>query len=221
MGPYSHIILADELETYIRPDDPQEYYWGAIAPDIRYLVPGMRRSQTHISPDEILEYIIQYPDLQSFLQGYLVHCLSDQLNLSKIIHQRFQLSRQKNGLSTQQCVLILEFFNIILVKTARKPLSRTYNVALSKMGINEEQAAKFAKEINQYVTAPSLISILTLYQNLGLANNGRMEKYRIAVQQIKKKWFQKNLLFFALRVGKINQEVTSSVKSVFPDEALR
>lgn len=221
MGPYSHIILASELETFIKPDDPQEYYWGAIAPDIRYLVPGMRRSQTHISPDEILEYIIQYPHLKSFLQGYLVHCLSDQLNLAKIIQRRFQPSWQKNGLSPQQCILILEIFNIILVKTAGNPLSRSHNAALSKMGINEEQAAKFANEINQYVTAPSLISILTLYQNLGLANNGRMEKYRIAVQQIKKKWFQKNLLFFALHVGKINREITSSVKSVFPNEALR
>jgi len=221
MGPYSHIILASELETCIRPVDPQEYYWGAIAPDIRYLVPGMNRSQTHISPDEILEYIILYPHLKSFLQGYLVHCLSDQLNLSKIIQRRFPLSWQNNGLSPQQCILILEFFNIILVKTVGKPLSRTYNVALSKMGINEEQAEKFAKEINQYVTAPSFTSILSLYQNLGLASNGRIEKYRIAVRQIKKKWFQKNLLFFAFHVGKINQEVTSSVKSAFPNEALR
>jgi len=220
MGPYSHIILASELETHIKPVNPQEYYWGAIAPDIRYLVAGMSRSQTHISPEEILGYLGQYPHLKSFLQGYLVHCLSDKLNLPIIIQRKFPLYWQKNELSPQHCTVILEFFNIMRVKSVRKSFPGTNNIALSEMGINEEQTAKFAQEINQYISSPSFTSILSLYQNLGLASNGRIEKYRIAVQQIQRKWFQKNLILFGLHVGKINQEITSSVKSVFPNDFL-
>ena len=220
MGPYSHIILASELETYIKPDNPQEYYWGAIAPDIRYLVAGMSRSQTHISPEEILGYLGQYPHLKSFLQGYLVHCLSDKLNLPNIIQRKFPLYWQKNGLSPQHCTIILEFFNIVRVKTVRKSLSGTNNIALNEMGISEEHAAKFAQEINQYITSPSFASLLTLYQNLGSASNGRIDKYRIAVQQVQRKWFQKKLVLIGLHVGKINREITSSVKSVFPNDAV-
>lgn len=218
MGPYSHIIVASELETYIKPDNPQEYYWGAIAPDIRYLVAGMNRRQTHISPEEIRGYLSQYPHLKSFLQGYLVHCLSDKLDLSTIIQRKFPLSWQKNELPPQHCTVILEFFNIVRVKSVRKKMSGANNIALSKIGINDDQAAKFAKEINQYITAPSLTSVLRLYQNLGLASNGRIEKYRIAVQQFQRKWFQKNLIIIGFHVGKINQEITSSVKSVFPND---
>jgi hypothetical protein len=220
MGPYSHIILANELETYIKPDDPQEYYWGAIAPDIRYLVAGMNRSQTHISPEEIREYMGQYPHLKPFLQGYLVHCLSDKLDLPNIIQQKLPLYWQNNELTSQDCTIILEFFNIVRVKTVRKSLSGTYNIALNEMGISEEQAAKFAQEINQYITSPSFASLLTLYQNLGSASNGRIDKYRIAVQQVQRKWFQKNLILIGLHVGKMNKEITSSVKSVFPNDFL-
>ena len=220
MGPYSHVILASELEAYIKPDNPQEYYWGAIAPDIRYLVAGLSRSQTHISTEEILGYIGQYPHLKSFFQGYLVHCLSDELNLPKIIQRKFPLSWQKNELSPRHCTIILEFFNIVRVKPVRKSLSGTHNVALSEMGISGEQAAKFAQEINQYITSPSFASLLTLYQNLGLASNGRIDKYRIAVQQFQRKWFQKNLIFIGLHVGKINKEIASSVKSVFPNDVV-
>jgi len=220
MGPYSHVILASELETYIKPDNPQEYYWGTIAPDIRYIVAGMSRSQTHISPEEILGYIGLYPHLKSFLQGYLVHCLSDKLNLPKIIYRKFPIYWQKNGLSSQRCSTILEFFNIVRVKPVRKSISGTYNIALNEMGISGEQAAKFAQEINHYITSPSFASILTLYQNLGLASDGSIDKYRIAVQQFQRKWFQKNLIFFSLHVGKINREITSSVKAVFPNDVI-
>ncbi len=216
MGPYSHAILASELESYVNPDCPQEYYWGAIAPDVRYLVAGMCRSQTHISPEEILGYIGRYPHLKSFFLGYMVHCLADELDLPQIIQRKFPLNWQKNELSPQYCTTILEFFNIVRVKPVGKPLSGTYNVALREMGISGEQATKFAREINRYITAPSFTALLALYQNLGLANHGRIDNYRIAAQQFQRKWFQKNLIFIGLHAGRINQEITSWVKSAFP-----
>ncbi len=49
MGPYSHIVIANELETFIKPDNLQEFYWGAVAPDVRYVVRGMPKKQTHLS----------------------------------------------------------------------------------------------------------------------------------------------------------------------------
>ena len=73
MGPYSHIVVAGQLATYIQPENPSEYYWGAVAPDIRYLIAGMPRSQTHISAERILSYRVQYPALRDFVKGYLVH----------------------------------------------------------------------------------------------------------------------------------------------------
>jgi len=218
MGPYSHIILASELEEYIKPDNTREFYWGTIAPDTRYLMKGMSRDQTHISPDEILDYLHRHPQLKSFLQGYLVHCLADQLEMPELMQRKFPLSWQKDKLSSWQCTVILELFNILRTKPPEKLIPEKYNVVLEDIGISEEQAIKFAKEMNQYLTSPSVISLLSMYQRIGLANNGRIEKYHIAFQRFQKNWLRKNMILLGLHVRKINNEIASLVKSNLPKE---
>ncbi len=218
MGPYSHIILASELEKHIKPDNTREFYWGTIAPDARYLMQGMSRDQTHISPDEILDYLHRHPQLKSFLQGYLVHCLADQLEMPELMQRKFPLSWQKDKLSSWQCTVILELFNVLRTKPPEKSISEKYNVVLEHIGISEEQAIKFAKEMNLYLPSPSVISLLSMYQRIGLANNGRVEKYRTALQRFQKNWFRKNMILLGLHVRKINYEIASLVKSNFPKE---
>ncbi|MBE9523482.1 MAG: hypothetical protein IMY76_00180 [Chloroflexi bacterium] len=216
MGPYSHIVIASELESYIKPDHAQEYYWGAVAPDIRYLVTGMLRSQTHISSEKILGYVVQYPELEDFLKGYLVHCLMDQLDCSQIIQHKFPFNLQKNELSAQQCAVILEFFNILRVKPVNKSLSGANNAVLRELGISDHYAAKFSQEINKYITSPSLLSSVALFKNLGFVGNGSIEKYRAVAQQFQSNWLRKNLIMFGLQIGEINREITTSVKSMLP-----
>lgn len=218
MGPYSHIILASELEKYIKPDNTREFYWGTIAPDTRYLMKGMSRDQTHISPDEILDYLHRHPQLKSFLQGYLVHCLADQLEMPELMQRKFPLSWQKDKLSSWQCTVILELFNVLRTKAPGKLISEKYNVVLENIGISEEQAIKFAKEMNLYLTSPSVISLLSMYQRIGLANNGRIEKYHITFQRFQKNWLRKNMILLGLHVRKINNEIASLVKSNLPKE---
>ena len=65
MNPYSHIVVASKVETLVHPENTQDYYWGAVAPDIRYLA-AMQRWQTHIPSERIVSLISQYPDLKSF-----------------------------------------------------------------------------------------------------------------------------------------------------------
>ena len=42
---YSHLVVAHALLPHLQPASPSEYYWGAVAPDIRYAA-GLRRRQT-------------------------------------------------------------------------------------------------------------------------------------------------------------------------------
>lgn len=217
MGPYSHIILASKLEHYIKPGDHREYYWGAIAPDSRYIVNGMNRNHTHISPGEILNYVDQYPHLKPFLQGYLVHCVSDLIDLSKIIRSNFPFIWQKEELSSQQCTVILELLNILRIKSVRKSLSDKYNIVLSELGIGEEQAKRFALEMSCYLSSPSFVSLVALYQNLILINNGKLEKYNLTVQRLQQNWLRRNIIMLSLHVGRINEEITSMVKSILPE----
>lgn len=215
MNTYSHIVIANRLEPYIKPEAPQEYLWGAIAPDIRYLA-DVPRSQTHLASEVILDYMVQYPHLKAFLQGYLVHCLSDELSLARIIQQKFPFYLLKNKLAAQHYPVMLELFNVERVRPPRIPLSGTYNQVLSELGIREEQTTKFAQAANQYLMSPSVASAITLVHELGLADDGMIEKYRAAAQQFQSRWLQRELIFWGLHVGRVNQEIASLVQSALP-----
>ena len=114
--------------------------------------------------------------------------------------------------------MILELFNILRIKPANRTISEESNMVLEQMGVGEEQARKFAYEMNQYLISPSFVSLLRLYQNLGLIRNGGVEKYQIAFQQIQRNWFRKNMILFFLHVGKVNREITTFVKLNLPME---
>ena len=114
MGPYSHIVIANELETFVKPDNVQENYWGAVAPDVQYVVRGMPKKQTHLSSEKIADYIHKYPQHKDFLMGYLIHCLSDQLSLRRIIRAKFPFSLIKKRITKKSCTVILEFLNVEL-----------------------------------------------------------------------------------------------------------
>jgi len=89
MGPYSHIILAQELIPVINPKNVKEYYWGSLSPDVRYVHQNVSKKQTHLSTLKILELTQKYPEHKDFLKGYLIHCLSDKLEIKPIILNRF------------------------------------------------------------------------------------------------------------------------------------
>lgn len=107
MNPYSHLVIASKLEPLVNPENAQEYYWGAIAPDIRYLA-AMPRKQTHVPCQRIVGFISQYPHLKSFLQGYLVHCLSDEIDLGQVFFRHFPFSILRSKMSRQRMAVILE-----------------------------------------------------------------------------------------------------------------
>ncbi len=215
MGPYSHYVIANYIEDRLKPTDAQAYYWGSVAPDIRYLLPEMKRSETHLSTQVLQASMVQYPDLRDFLHGYLVHCLCDELDLLQIIQHKFPFNLQKNALSKRQGAVILEFFNILRVKTPGIPLSGVNNTFLKTLGISDQEAVHFSGEANRYVTTPSLKSTVALYQGLGFTKNDLLEKYRMAATSFQKNWFQKNLILFGMQVGKVNEDIASSVKEMF------
>ncbi len=209
MNTYSHIIVASELETYLRPEDPQAYYWGAVAPDIRYLA-DMPRQQTHVPSAVIGEYMVQHPNLKAFLQGYLVHCLTDEIDLEAIFYRRFPLNFLKGRLSSRQITVLLELFYLQSV-TLKKTLLSDYNLVLAELGIEEAQSARFGLVVTRYLSSPSLDSGISLAQELGMLSDSRIDTYLAAADQFQKSRVQKYGLFFSLRTSKIHEQIVASV----------
>jgi len=156
-----------------------------------------------------LEVLRRNPHLKSFLQGYWVHCLADELDLTGIMGRKFPLNLRENQLSPPQCTLILELFNISRERPVRVTVSGSHNPILNELGVGAEHVAVFAQAIQQYLSLPSLSSLVSLYQTLGLACDDRLEKYRLAGVQFQRNWFQRNLIYLGLQVGKINQDIKS------------
>ena len=114
MGPYSHIVIANELIQFIKPENEDDYYWGAVAPDVRYLVQNMPRKHTHFSAEKILNLMIKYPEQKDFLQGYLVHCLTDKIEIRRILQKRFPFSLLQRKESLK--IILPLFWNFLMLK---------------------------------------------------------------------------------------------------------
>lgn len=214
MNPYSHIVVASKLITLVDPEDTQEYYWGAIAPDIRYLA-AMQRHQTHIPPEKIAGFMFQYPHLRSFLQGYLVHCLCDEVELGQVFFQHFPFSILKNRMSRQRIAVILELYYFENERVNIK-LSGSYNEVLSALGLSESLSTKLAESISQYAMSSSFEARITdLSRLLGLENDSRIDKYMAAAKIFRKNWLLKNGLFWGIRTGKITEQIVSQVASLY------
>jgi len=213
MNPYSHIVIAARLEQKIDPEKPREYYWGTVAPDIRYLA-AIQRQRTHVSSQRISELIKQYPQQKSFLQGYLVHCILDDIDLGDIFFQHFPYSILKNKLSRQQIAVIFELYLFENVKVNPK-ISNIYNEVLSVMGLSEPDCDKFSKFIDQYIRSTTFDDrIQGLVQLLGLENDPRIERYISAAKGLKKHKLSKKAMFMGIRSGKISEEIAFRVSSL-------
>jgi hypothetical protein len=214
MNPYSHIVVASKLESLVNPENAQEYYWGAVAPDIRYPA-SMQRQQTHISSQRIVEFISQYPDSKSFLQGYLVHCLTDEIKLGQVFFQHFPFFILKRKMSRRQIAVILELFYFENEKV-NKPLSSLHNEVLNELGLDETVTTKFSRSISQYALSSLPESRLSdLFQLLGLENNSRIDKYMSVANSFQQNWLLKNALFFGIRTGRISEQLVSMVASLY------
>jgi hypothetical protein len=212
MGPYSHIVIANELESFIKPENKKEYYLGAVAPDVRYLKENMPRKQTHFSYEKILNYLVQYPDLKDFLNGYLIHCLTDKLSIKKIIGKRFPFILLKSRITKSNSAIILEFLNIWISKPFDETISQQNNPVLKEIGIDNKDVDKFTLEINKYIKSRSTEYSFQLYQNLGFTQDRRIEKYKKLHEQWQRSWFKNNLKFLAPQLRKVNEDIAYSIK---------
>lgn len=210
MNPYSHLVIAAELEKYTQPRQADEYYWGAIVPDIRYIA-DMRRNQTHLSAERILEYRDKYPELDSFIKGYLVHCLTDFVDLQALLKQRILFRPILKSFPHQFVPVMLESYFIEHTKLDIQLLPKPNNM-LNDLKINDEHISIFSTLIKPFVTNPSFQSALEFLKILG-HGNPRIEKYGNAARNFDGNTILKSALFKLSNIPKLKQQVISEIRS--------
>jgi len=206
MNPYSHLIVALRLLPKLNPSDPADYFWGAVAPDVRYLA-RVQRGLTHLEPEQIADAMIRYPQLRSFLQGYRVHCLTDEIHLKPLLFQRFPLSLLRKVFSQQRLAVLLELY-FFDNENFQPPLSGKHNEFLSELGIEEAASAQFHQAVSRYVASPSYESRMTdMLPVLGLQGDSRIEKYLAAARSFQRHRLVRKVLFAVIKVSRLNEKI--------------
>jgi hypothetical protein len=220
LNPYTHLVIASRLEAGLSPHEPREYYWGAIAPDIRYLA-GVPRQSTHLPSQKISAYAAQYPRLKSFLLGCLVHCLADEVDLRAVFTRHFPFSLFKHKLSLHHLAVLLELFHFENKKEVL-PISGTYNQVLRHLGLSEAVCAGFARGIQQYTAStPADSRISALLGFMGLEDDPRIERYTAAARGFQNNPVLRKFLFMGIRAGRISDEIIAMVASSLLSESNR
>lgn len=218
MNPYSHLVLVNKIEYLVQPENSGEYYWGAIAPDVRYIA-GIDRRRTHLTKENCIQLIKQFPNLKSFLQGYLVHCLADEISLHEIFYSTFPFSIIKDRLSRKRIAVLLELFYIKDSSFTPK-IAGTYNQVLSDLGLQAEDCIQFSEIVDRYLTSESLdAKISSLVGMMGSKNNENVEKYLSAAKYFQNNIFLQKFLLLSIRVGRISKKIESRLSALLNNSA--
>ena len=209
MQPYSHFIIAGQLEAELRPDVPADYYWGAVAADIR-VTAGLPRERTHLSPEKVLEFRAKYPHLRAFIQGYLVHILSDLVEVQALIRQRplMDFVLRRNGPKFAQN-LIEEFY--LTQKKQRKPVDIRHNELLNDLGISATTVAREAELMSPYLRDADYKIALTYLKTTG--NGANSAKSVREIESLHNSAVIKPALFYLSALDKLNQQVLRQVRA--------
>ncbi len=193
---YSHLVIASKTAPYLPIDDLDAYYLGAAVPDIRHWV-EVRRAQTHVPPDEIAVCRSRYPALQSFALGYLVHLVSEdctaQLGLDQAIVGRFPFSLIRRRIPGRFTTVLLEW-HYLAVTTQRYQLPVRGNEILRDLGIDDDQVAAFAQDVNAFLSEPSPKAMLAMLEE-ALAQHPRYRDYVRIPQLLERRALLRQVVF--------------------------
>lgn len=215
MGPYSHYVLAAKLAPVLQPHDPAAYAWGSIIPDIRYLA-GMRRDHTHLNQVRLRALASRYPHLASFLLGYQVHCLLDEIDVSWVIGAAFPLNvigrALRKNVSQQQLTMLAEMY--FLQSTVMDiAFAGGHNEVLNDLGVTPDQTGTFFQAMQAYFRFHSLDAAISAFKEIGMIKNGRLEKYQNAYEAMRRSKLMNDILLLSMKNARLEAHATNHVLS--------
>ena len=222
MGPYSHYVLASRLATSFEVANRSAYTWGAVSPDIRYLA-QMPREQTHLAKERLVELMTCYPHLRSFITGYLVHVLIDQVDVLRVVGSGFPLNLLKKvtgrSLSPQQMTMMVEVY-YLQSRVARGPLSGEHNELFTNLGITQDQTSRFHKALQAYFDNRSYQGAIEAFKDIGMIHNSRIEKYKDAYAGMQKRKGLRTLLMLSIKSARLEMRTLEHVRGQMAGLAL-
>ena len=175
----------------------------------------MPREVTHLPRHQFPDLFAQYPQLGSFLQGYQLHCLLDELNLVSIVSPAFPIrliqTATRRKFSRQQITMLVELYHQ-QNGAPPHPLVIHENPLAAALGIEREACQTFAQGMQAYIAHPGLQTALDAYQRLGMVADARAEKYVGAALWLEKNRWLKALLLSGVKNSNLDQIAEAHVR---------
>lgn len=193
--PYTHLAIASALLPYLSIKQPNDYFIGALIPDIRYFA-DVPRETTHFSADLIPDYADKASD--SFLIGYMVHLLLDEVwpMLEAEYREQFP-SFVRNKLSGNRCQIAYEVYCLdqYALQLELRPI---HNEMLDELGVSTENVQLAAKVMQEYLDTPSLATAFGIAKRAGVFPAHRLDDVSSIVHSIERyqilKWIVARLV---------------------------
>jgi hypothetical protein len=164
-----------------------------------------------------MDFIHRYPHLKSFLQGYLVHCISDKILLGKMLFPYFPLSILRGFVPNPLIVVMLELYNFER-EQAGEAFSTAHNDIFTALGLSEADTDRYAQFLSQYTANAPLEKRLTeLAQFFGLGKNRNIEGYLQAVKRFQENRLLKSTSFFSIRAARMSDRIAAKVFYWMPE----
>ena len=209
MNPYSHFVAANYLEPYLDLDNKQDYYLGTIIPDIRYYL-KMPRKDTHLKLEDIVAYFNKYPELKSFITGYLVHNIIDgHIKPGAILP--LYLRPVFFFLPKYVLQVLVEIYYMENIKVMAQ-ISTTGNKMLDDLSIERRDVTVFTENISTFVNNPSLELGIKVAKDLNILKHPDSNKYNKIATMVNNSKL-KNTLFMRFNEQKLRRKMTSFVLS--------
>jgi hypothetical protein len=113
----------------------------------------------------------------------------------------------RKDISAQQLTMLVEMDFLQKPFPALVRLAGTHNGVLRELGIVSEQTQAFYQAMQTYIDSHSIDGAVSAMDQLGMIENARLEKYRIAHQTLKNKKLIQALLLLSVRNAKVDQVV--------------
>ncbi|HEU4327422.1 MAG TPA: zinc dependent phospholipase C family protein [Roseiflexaceae bacterium] len=185
--PYAHLALANGCLDYLQVSDRDDFYLGAISPDMRYFT-KQPREKYHFPLAQLDNLVSQSDVSSSFELGYRVHLIIDELWYTEEMNNRYRslfFFALRKRLSPKILESALEYFCLTQrpVSTHLKPRE---NGLTKKLGISSEDMNNAIISMQSYIDRRSLQIGLDIAQGIGLYSNERLDQMRALSSMVEK-----------------------------------
>lgn len=155
---FTHLALAQIAAVRLQPAYLDEFAWGTVFPDI-YWSAGIPRDQTHLGKRALECLQMEYPEQRSFIQGYRVHLLLDEIDLVRLVRSAFPLALSQKillryfALYLHDDMLRLLFEDHFLDRSGYQKMlsiSGKQNAILTKLGLHQDMILFYAARARTY-----------------------------------------------------------------------